>query len=136
MAAMDGGSHWTSQRVEIEKWLREQAPSLAELYAATVTLLYVQPLVGGARLVAHAVGEFMNLCRECGVRIAIGGPYNSGILAAQDFSGRVSFNYATDRPEPARLVHPLRRCRRPDLAYENRPSHTAPGLPSGSHCVT
>lgn len=46
-----------------------------------------------------AHGEFLNLCLERGVRIAIGGPYNSGILAAPDLSKRVSFNYAPAPPE-------------------------------------
>ncbi len=52
-----------------------------------------------------AHGEFMPLCLERGVKVAIGGPYNSGILA-RDLSGPVSFDY---EPAPARLVQRARR---------------------------
>ncbi|MDA1258460.1 MAG: aldo/keto reductase, partial [Chloroflexi bacterium] len=37
--------------------------------------------------------EFLTLCVEKNVKIAVGGPYNSGILAAKDLDGPVSFNY-------------------------------------------
>ena len=46
-----------------------------------------------------ASGEFMELCAERGVRLVIGGPYNSGILAADDLSRPVSFNYEEAGPE-------------------------------------
>ena len=39
-----------------------------------------------------ALDEFLPLCVERGVKIAVGGPYNSGILA-RDLNGPVSYNY-------------------------------------------
>ncbi len=39
-----------------------------------------------------ALDEFLPLCVERGVMIAVGGPYNSGILA-RDLDGPVSYNY-------------------------------------------
>ena len=39
-----------------------------------------------------ALDEFLPLCVERGVKIAVGGPYNSGILA-RDLDGPVSYNY-------------------------------------------
>ena len=39
-----------------------------------------------------ALTEFLPLCVERGVKIAVGGPYNSGILA-RDLDGPVSYNY-------------------------------------------
>jgi D-threo-aldose 1-dehydrogenase len=47
-----------------------------------------------------AYPEFLPLCVQKGVKIVVGGPYNSGILA-RDLSGAVSFNYAA---APAHLV--------------------------------
>ena len=38
--------------------------------------------------------SFMDLCAARGVRVVVGGPYNSGILAETDLSGPVSFDYA------------------------------------------
>lgn len=40
-----------------------------------------------------AYTEFLPLCEARGVKIATGGPYNSGILAARDLDGPVWFNY-------------------------------------------
>lgn len=48
----------------------------------------------------QALAEFLPLCLERGVRIAIGGPYNSGILA-RDLGMPVSFDY---EPAPPGLV--------------------------------
>ena len=45
-----------------------------------------------------ALPEFMPLCLERGVRLAIGGPYNSGILA-RDLDQPVSFEYQPAAPE-------------------------------------
>ena len=39
-----------------------------------------------------ALTEFLPLCVERGVKIAVGGPYNSGILA-RNLDGPVSYNY-------------------------------------------
>ncbi|MAP11939.1 MAG: hypothetical protein CMQ61_07790 [Gammaproteobacteria bacterium] len=40
-----------------------------------------------------AYEQFLPLCEQVGTRIALGGPYNSGILAAADLHGPVWFNY-------------------------------------------
>ena len=45
-----------------------------------------------------ALPEFLPLCIERGVRLSIGGPYNSGILAS-DLDQPVSFDYAVASPE-------------------------------------
>lgn len=40
-----------------------------------------------------AFAEFLPLCEAKGTHIALGGPYNSGILASQDLNGPTWFNY-------------------------------------------
>ena len=70
-------------------------------------------LAGRYTLLDHdAYDEFLPLCVERDVKIIVGGPYNSGILA-RDLSGYVSFNY---EPAPAHLVEHARKldavCRR------------------------
>lgn len=58
-------------------------------------------LAGRYTLLDHSgLNEFLPLCEQRNVKIAIGGPYNSGILA-RDLDGPVSFNY---EPAPADLV--------------------------------
>ena len=52
-----------------------------------------------------ALAEFMPLCLERGVRLSIGGPYNSGILA-RDLDKPVSFEY---QPAPPEIVERARR---------------------------
>ena len=52
-----------------------------------------------------ALPEFLLLCLERGVRLAIGGPYNSGILA-RDLDQPVSFEY---QPAPPHLIEKARR---------------------------
>ena len=50
-------------------------------------------LAGRFTLLDHdAYDEFLPLCAERGVKLAIGGPYNSGILA-RDLDGPVTFDY-------------------------------------------
>ena len=51
---------WTTQRRRLRHWLREKAPSLAELYETAVTLLEEQPLPGRSRIIAHCVREIAN----------------------------------------------------------------------------
>ena len=51
-----------------------------------------------------ALPEFMPLCVERGVRLSIGGPYNSGILA-RDLDQPVSFEY---QPAPPEMVDQAR----------------------------
>jgi D-threo-aldose 1-dehydrogenase len=63
-------------------------------------------LAGRYTLLDHSgLSEFLPLCVERGTKVAIGGPYNSGILA-RDLSGPVSFNY---EPATAELVDRARR---------------------------
>lgn len=63
-------------------------------------------LAGRYTLLDHsALSEFLPLCVERNVKIAIGGPYNSGILA-RDLNGPVSFNY---EPASAELINTARR---------------------------
>jgi D-threo-aldose 1-dehydrogenase len=52
-----------------------------------------------------ALPEFLPRCLERGTQVAIGGPYNSGILA-RDLDQPVSFEY---QPAPPHLVHKARR---------------------------
>ncbi len=70
-------------------------------------------LAGRYTLLDHSgLPEFLPLCQERNVKIAIGGPYNSGILA-RDLDGPVSFDY---EPAPVELIDRARRltdiCRR------------------------
>ena len=70
-------------------------------------------LAGRYTLLDHsAYGEFLPLCVERDVKIIVGGPYNSGILA-RDLDGDVTFNYEL---APQNLVDQARRldavCRR------------------------
>lgn len=51
---------WTPRRREIHGWLRESAPSLAELYEGAVRLTYAAQLPGRVRFIAHAVREIRN----------------------------------------------------------------------------
>ena len=46
-----------------------------------------------------AYETFLPLCETRGTRIAVGGPYNSGILAARDLDGPVWFNYQQATPK-------------------------------------
>ncbi len=56
-------------------------------------------LAGRYTLLDHSgLAEFLPLCVERNVKVAIGGPYNSGILA-RDLDGPVSFNYEPAPPE-------------------------------------
>lgn len=59
-------------------------------------------LAGRYTLLDHAAyAEFLPLCQERGTKIATGGPYNSGILAATDFDRPTWFNY---QPAPAAWI--------------------------------
>ena len=57
-------------------------------------------LAGRYTLLDHsAFDRFLPMCEAKGTRIALGGPYNSGILAAQNLDGPVWFNYQQAAPE-------------------------------------
>ena len=63
-------------------------------------------LAGRYTLLDHsALAEFLPACVKRKVKVTIGGPYNSGILA-RDLSKPVTFNY---EPAPGRLVGRARR---------------------------
>lgn len=53
-------SPWTPDRARLREWLERQAPSLSELYVGCVEMLYLQPVPGFTRFVAHAVREIRN----------------------------------------------------------------------------
>ena len=56
-------------------------------------------LAGRYTLLDHdAYPDFLPLCVERNVKIATGGPYNSGILASQDLDGPLAFNYQQASP--------------------------------------
>lgn len=46
-----------------------------------------------------ALAEFLPLCERNGTKVAVGGPYNSGILASDDLDGPVWFNYQPAEPD-------------------------------------
>ncbi len=56
-----------------------------------------------------AYPDFLPLCLERSVRVVVGGPYNSGILAARDFDGPLSFNYQQALPEWIERARRLKR---------------------------
>lgn len=63
-------------------------------------------LAGRYTLLDHSgLSEFLPLCVERNVKVAVGGPYNSGILA-RDLDGPVSFDY---EPAPLELIEKARR---------------------------
>lgn len=51
---------WTPRRIELRGWLQRNAPSLGELYESSVALMFVTPMPGRIRLIAHAVREIRN----------------------------------------------------------------------------
>ncbi len=51
---------WTPRRIELRGWLERNAPSLGELYEGAVALMFVTPVPGRIRLIAHAVREMRN----------------------------------------------------------------------------
>ena len=53
-------SPWTPHRLRLLSWLKEKAPSLAELYETAVILLEDQPLPGRSRIISHCVREIAN----------------------------------------------------------------------------
>ncbi|MBT4074481.1 MAG: aldo/keto reductase [Chloroflexi bacterium] len=67
-------------------------------------------LAGRYTLLDHdAYPEFLPLCVERNVKIATGGPYNSGILAAQDLDGPLAFNYEQAAPQWIEKARGLKR---------------------------
>ena len=66
-------------------------------------------LAGRYTLLDHSsLPELLPLCEERGVKVAIGGPYNSGILA-RDLDGPVSFDYEPAPPEIVERARALKR---------------------------
>jgi len=56
----DPVAYWTRSREELFDWLKKNAPSLAELYRGSVSLLFGPPVPGYTRFVSHAVREIRN----------------------------------------------------------------------------
>ena len=52
--------NWTEQRLEIYSWFQRNAPSLGELYAGALKMLYENSFPGRTRFIAHAVREIRN----------------------------------------------------------------------------
>ena len=55
---------WTSQRIELKKWLESTAPALAPLYAGAVNMVCDDSFPGRVVFVAHAVREIRNRLPE------------------------------------------------------------------------
>jgi hypothetical protein len=72
---------WTTDRNQIKAWMQRNAPSLAELYEGAVMLLYINPLPGHVRFIAHAVREIRNRLPD-----AIAGPTKKQRL---DYTSRI-----------------------------------------------
>ncbi len=70
-------SFWTPARLEIHSWFGRNAPSLGELYEASLQVLFNNSIPGKSRLVAHAV-------REIGNRLPV-------IIAGNTISTRVEY---------------------------------------------
>jgi hypothetical protein len=51
---------WTPRRTELHGWLHRNAPSLAELYEGAIRMMFVSPVPGKIRFVAHAIREIRN----------------------------------------------------------------------------
>ncbi len=68
---MTGSSedYWTSARIELREWFHRNAPSLGELYEASLIMIYDGNFPGRTRLIAHAVREIRNRLPDiiCGV---------------------------------------------------------------------
>ncbi len=52
--------YWPAHRADVRTWLRDNAPSIAELYEGAVYLVFGPPIPGHVRFVAHAVREIRN----------------------------------------------------------------------------
>jgi hypothetical protein len=55
-----GGSHWNQRRLELRRWLEVNAPSLAPVYVAGVTMAVDETFPGRVWFVAHAIREIRN----------------------------------------------------------------------------
>lgn len=52
--------YWTNPRIELQDWFRRNAPSLGELYEASLIMIYDDNFPGRTRFIAHAVREIRN----------------------------------------------------------------------------
>lgn len=68
-------NYWTDDRKELRSWFDRNAPSLGELYAGAVYILFSDGFPGRVRFVAHAVREIRNRLPD-----AIAGPKKSNPL--------------------------------------------------------
>lgn len=58
--SFEGKVDWTKQRLEIYSWFQRNAPSLGELYAGALRMVYLDTFPGRTRFIAHAVREIRN----------------------------------------------------------------------------
>ena len=59
-----GEVNWTKQRLEIYLWFQRNAPSLGELYAGALKMIFENSFPGRTRFIAHAVREIRNRLPE------------------------------------------------------------------------
>ena len=59
-AGNGGEFYWTPLRRENAKWLRSNAPPLAEVYEGALKILFAPGFPGKLRFVAHAMREIVN----------------------------------------------------------------------------
>lgn len=52
--------YWTPQRIELCTWFTRNAPSLGELYAGALEMVFREDFPGRVRFVSHAVREIRN----------------------------------------------------------------------------
>ncbi len=52
--------YWTPQRIELCTWFTKNAPSLGELYAGALEMVFREDFPGRVRFVSHAVREIRN----------------------------------------------------------------------------
>ena len=76
---------WNNNREEIYSWFQKEAPSLGELYAGALTMLYETHLPGWSRFIAHAVREIRN--RLPGV---ISGIEDTGLVQYKNMMDEIS----------------------------------------------
>lgn len=70
LPSLKGEVNWTEPRLEIYSWFQRNAPSLGELYAGALKMVYEDNFPGRTRFIAHAVREIRNRLPDviCGVR--------------------------------------------------------------------
>lgn len=86
----------TTERTVILTWLREQAPSLAELYETALLMMYEQRPSARTRLVSHCMRDIAN-----GLPRAIASSTVKGHLDYAPYVERISASWPPVRPQPS-----------------------------------